>query len=328
MPAGPDGGTATGVAAAPGSSAAAPHRIPVRGWRFVLRRTGRRIMVDRLPLLSAGIAFFALLSIAPVLLVALSVYGAVTTPEQAAEQLSGVADVLPPQLELVVGDQLTSITAASAQVLTVRGLAGLLVALWTATAAMTYLLDALTLAYHEEETRSLARRTGLAFAFVLGGALLLGALIAVVGILARAGVAAPYGVVAVGAPLTWAGLAVLMVLVLSVLYRFAPDRKQARWRWVSGGAVVATGLWVATSVGLFAYVQSLGTYETTYGSLAGVVISMFWLFVTVLLVLMGAVVNAEAECQTAQDSTIGPERPLGERGAVVADSAPPYPGEE
>jgi len=76
-------------------------------------------------------------------------------------------------------------------------------------------------------------------------------------------------------------------------------------------------------VALFAYMQRLGTYESTYGSLAGVAVSMFWLWISVLLVVVGAAVNGEAERQTARDSTVGPERPMGERGAVVADSAPP-----
>jgi membrane protein len=112
-----------------------------------------------------------------------------------------------------------------------------------------------------------------------------------------------------------------------VLYRFAPDRRQPRWRWASWGAVLATVLWVAVSAAFFGYVQSLGTYEATYGSLAGVAISMLWVFLTVLLVVMGAVVNAELERQTSRDSTVGPSRPAGQRGAVVADSVPPYPAE-
>ena len=124
---------------------------------------------------------------------------------------------------------------------------------------------------------------------------------------------------------TWLALAALMSASLAVLYRFAPDRKDARWRWITLGAMGATALWLATSVALFAYVQRLGTYGTTYGSLAGVAISMFWLWVTVLLIVVGAAVNGEAERQTVRDSTVGPERPLGERGAVVADTAPRSP---
>jgi membrane protein len=275
----------------------------------------------------SAIAFFALLSIAPVLLTAVSIYGAINTPEEALQQLSDMAEVLPDDLEPLVADQLTTITAASGQVLTLRGLSGLLAALWTATTAATYLVDALTLAYREQETRGLLRRSGLGLAVVLGGAALLGAAIVGQGLLASVLAAAPGPLAALESVLVWIGLAALMVLVLAVLYRVGPDRRQARWRWISGGAVLATVLWLATTAGLFAYVQGLGDYTATYGSLAGVAISMVWLWLSVFIVVLGAVVDAEAERQTARDSTVGPERPLGERGAVVADSAPPYPEE-
>jgi membrane protein len=282
-------------------------------------------MADRLPLLSAGIAFFAVLSIAPVLVTALSVYGAVNTPEQALRQLANVAGLLPAPLETVVAEQLTTITAASTQVLTRQGLLGLVAALWTATTAATYLIDALTIAYQEQETRTLLKRGRLALSFVLGGALLLGAVLAGVGIASRAVAGAPAPLRVGTYVLVWLTLAAMMVAVLAVLYRLAPDRKQARWRWISWGAALTTLLWVAASAGLFTYVQRLGTHDAIYGSLAGVAISMLWLWISVFLVLMGAVVNAETERQTARDSTTGPERPPGERGAVVADSIPPYP---
>jgi membrane protein len=285
-------------------------------------------MSDRLQVASAGISFFAVLSVAPMLVTALSVYGALHTPEQVIAQLSGATHVLPDPLEPVVADQLVSITEASTEVLTFRGLTGLVIALWTATTAATFLVDALTHAYHETETRSLLRRSSLALAIVLGGALVLGAVIAVGGLLARAMADAPDVVGVAGSVLVWPTLGLLMIGVLDVLYRFAPDRKEARWRWISGGAALATGLWVAVTGIFFAYVQTLGDYESTYGSLAGVAISMFWLWVTVFLVIVGAAVNGEAERQTVRDSTVGPEQPLGARGAVVADSAPPYPGED
>jgi membrane protein len=321
---------ATGAAAlgSSGSDATSPRRIPLRGWARVLGRVGRHVLSDRLMVLSAGISFFAVLSIAPVLVTALSVYGAVNTPAEALEQLSGVVEMLPTELRPIVADQLTTIASASTHVLTWRGLTGLIAALWTATTAASYLIDALTLAYHESETRSFLRRTALALAFVLGGALLLGAVIAIAGVVSDVLDRAPGPIRTVAPVLVWITLAALMALVLDVLYRFAPDRKRARWRWITGGATVTTVLWLATSVGLFAYVQSLGSYESTYGSLAGVAISMFWLWISVFLVIVGAAVNAESERQTVRDSTVGPERPLGERGAVVADSAPPYPDEE
>jgi membrane protein len=281
-------------------------------------------MNDRLQVLSAGIAFFAVLSIAPVLVTALAIYGALNTPEQALQQLSAAAHRLPDALEPVVAEQLTTITNASTQVLTMRGLTGLVAALWTATTAATYLVDALTLAYHETETRGFLRRSTLGLTLVLGGAVVVGAVVALAGVIARVADAAPDPVRAVVEVLAWPALAVVMATVLAVLYRFAPDRRRARWRWISGGAAIATLLWMATSIGLLAYVQSLGSYESTYGSLAGVAISMFWLWISVFLVIVGAALNAEAEQQTVRDSTVGQEQPLGQRGAVVADSASPF----
>ncbi|HYO37639.1 MAG TPA: YihY/virulence factor BrkB family protein [Geodermatophilus sp.] len=320
-----DGATPGTPEERPGVDAASPHRIPLRGWWQILRRSLGNAVGERLMVQVSAVAFFALLSIAPVLLTAVSIYGAINTPEEALQQLSDMAEVLPDDLEPLVADQLTSITAASGQVVTLRGLSGLLAALWTATTAATYLVDALTLAYREQETRGLLRRSGLGLAVVLGGAALLGAAIVGQGLLASVLAAAPGPLRALEPALVWLGLAALMVLVLAVLYRVGPDRRKARWRWISGGAVLATVLWLATTAGLFAYVQGLGDYTATYGSLAGVAISMVWLWLSVFLVVLGAVVDAEAERQTAHDSTVGPERPLGERGAVVADSAPPYP---
>jgi membrane protein len=319
---GPVTGSTEGRTDAEAENAVAPAQLTARSWRQVLRRAAGHSLDARLPFLSAGVAFFAVLSIAPVLVTALSVYGAVNTPAQALSQLSRVAEVLPPQVQSLVADQLTSITTASGTVLTVRGLVGLGLALWTATTAMVGLMDALTVAYHETETRSFPKRTLLALVFVLGGALLLGAVIAVGGVVSRALDGTPDLVRTGVAVVAWPVLALLMSAALAVLYRFAPDRKNPQWRWTSWGATGATALWAVTSAALFAYVQSLGTYETTYGSLAGVAISMLWLWLTVLLIVLGAAVNGEAERQTERDSTVGPERPLGRRGAVVADSTP------
>ena len=302
--------------------AVAPTEIPADSWLQVLKRAGAHMMEARLPLLSAGIAFFAMLSIAPALATAISVYGVVTTSGEALHQLSQVAEMLPPQAQSLVAEQLTRITDASTGVLTVRGLVGLLIALWTATRAVSGLIDALTVAYHETETRGLVRRTGLALLFVLGGGLLLGALLLAAGPVARVVGAAPTAVRVVAAVAAWAGLGVLMSGGLAALYRFAPDRRDARWRWVTWGSTGATLVWVATSAAFFGYVRTLSTYETTYGSLAGVVISMVWVWVSVLLVVAGAAVNGESERQTHHDSTVGPDQPLGRRGAVVADTVP------
>lgn len=311
-----------------GADSVEPRQIPLRGWLVILRRVALRVVPDNFSLYSAGVAFFAVLSIAPVLLTALSVYGAINTPATAVEHLSGVASLMPPALGDLVTDQLVSITAASTQVLTFRGLLALAVALGTAITATTFLIDALTVAYREQETRGMLHRSALALGFVLGGAVALGALITVSTFVSRFLFDAPAWVRVPFLLVVWIGIAALVASGVAVLYRFAPDRRgRARWRWVRGGATAATALWLAVSALLFFYVQNLGTYERTYGSLAGVAISMFWLWLTILLLILGAAFNAEMERQTARDSTVGTERAPGERGAVVADDVPPYPDE-
>lgn len=308
-----------------GAGAIGPRHIPFRAWGHILRRVAGRVMDDRFTLYAAAVAFCAVLSIAPVLLTALSVYGAINTPEQAMDHLSAVVAVLPPALGEVLADQLVSITAASTRLLTARGVFSLAVALATAMAAMNFLIDALTVAYCERETRGMAQRSLLALTFVLGGAVGLGAVITGSAFVTRAVTAMPVPLRALGFAALWVALAALMAVGLAVLYRYAPDRRgKARWGWIGGGSIASTVLWLAVSAALFAYVQNLGTYERTYGSLAGVAISMLWLFVTVLLVILGAAVNAEAERQTARDSTVGDEQPAGQRGAVVADDIPPH----
>lgn len=194
---GPVTGTADERTGAEAEDAVAPAQLTAQSWRQLMRRAAGHAVDARLPFLSAGVAFFAVLSVAPVLVTALSVYGALNTPAQALSQLSRVAEMLPPQVQSLVADQLTSITTASTKVLTVRGLVGLGLALWTATTAMVALIDALTAAYHETETRSFLRRTLLGLVFVLGGALLLGAVIALAGVISRAIDGAP-GFVRVG----------------------------------------------------------------------------------------------------------------------------------
>jgi membrane protein len=123
----------------------------------------------------------------------------------------------------------------------------------------------------------------------------------------------------------WLGLVVAMMAALAVLYRVAPDREAPKMRWVSVGAVTATVLWVIASIGFSLYVDNFSSYGKTYGSLAGVVVLLLWLWITNYLVLLGAEMNAEMEQQTARDTTTGEEQPPGRRGAVKADSTPGDP---
>jgi len=118
----------------------------------------------------------------------------------------------------------------------------------------------------------------------------------------------------------WPMLIVLVMLGLAALYRYAPDRDKPQWRWVSPGAITATILWIVASIGFTVYVANFDSYDKTYGSLGGVVILLTWLYLSALMVLLGAVVNAQSERQTRKDSTAGQPRAMGQRDARAADT--------
>jgi membrane protein len=112
---------------------------------------------------------------------------------------------------------------------------------------------------------------------------------------------------------------------LAVVYRIAPDRDAPQLKWVSLGAIVVTVIWALVSLGFSFYVDNFGSYDKTYGTIAGVIVLMLWLYVTCYLVLFGAEINSEAEHQTAEDTTQGPPVPMGQRNATMADELPDPP---
>jgi membrane protein len=121
----------------------------------------------------------------------------------------------------------------------------------------------------------------------------------------------------------WPLFAVIALVALAAIYRWAPDRERARWHWTSPGAIFATIVWVVASVGFSIYTANFGSYNETYGALGAVVVVMLWLFITTYVIIAGAELNAELERQTALDTTTGPSRPLGERDAYAADTVGP-----
>jgi membrane protein len=128
------------------------------------------------------------------------------------------------------------------------------------------------------------------------------------------------GDTAFGAVLRWLAALVLTTGLFSVLYRFGPSRAKPRWQWVSWGSGIAALLWMLGSLGFSAYVANIGHYDRTYGPLGAVIAFMVWIWVSVLVILIGAELNAEIEHQTAVDSTTGPPMPMGQRGAAMADT--------
>ena len=199
----------------------------------------------------------------------------------------------------------------------------LALALWSASAGVSNLITAISTAYDEEEQRGFVKKRALSLAMTLGAVILLLVVLGLVAVLPIVLQIFSGGALRVVLEIArFLLIAVVVALALAVLYRVAPDRDAPKFRWVSVGAVVATLLWLLASIGFSIYVANFGSYAKTYGALASVVILLFWLWITAYAILLGAEINAEAEQQTAKDSTRGPERPIGQRGAVKADSIP------
>ncbi len=288
----------------------------------MLARTRIEVKGDHIPLLSAGIAFYALLALVPALVAVISVYGLVADAGEVRNQILHVLSAAPREVRELLSTQLESIVGSSGAGTVVAAIIGTLTAIWSASSGLDHLIDALNVAYDEHDDRGFVRRKLLALSFTLGAVVfmviafvtiaLLPALIAQTGI----GTA---GRVIVGV-LRWVVLLGGMQVGLAVLYRYGPDRDAPKWRWVSAGAVVASLLWIVASIAFSVYTANFAKYNETYGSLGAVVILMLWLFLTALAVLVGAEINAETERQTERDTTEGRPKRMGERNAHAADT--------
>ena len=301
--------------AAHGRAADGPTEIPRRGWKDVLVRVKAEAKDDQLPFLAGGVAFFALIALVPAMIALVSLFGLVADPADVQEQVNDSLAGAPAEVQDLVQSQLEGVTDASGAGLGIGLAVGVAVALWSASAGMLNLIGALNRVYDERESRKFVRLRGLALALTVGAILFVVLAVLAVTVVGDGGL--------VLAILRWPALAAAFIFGLAVLYRLGPDRADARWQWITPGAIVATVLWLLGSLAFSLYTSSFASYNETYGALGAVVITMLWLQLTAFAVLVGAELNAELEHQTAVDSTTGPELPLGQRGATMADSVGP-----
>jgi membrane protein len=305
-----------------GRHADTPQQIPARGWWDILWRVKAEMSKDNLSVLSAGIAFYSLLAIFPALAAAVSIYGLVFDPHGVEQQLSSVISIIPEEARKIITDQLTMITSQPKQSLGWGVVVALVFALWSASSAIQTLMTGLNIVYDEREQRGVVRFYATALGLTVGGI--------VFGLVALSLIAAlPAALKFVGLPHSvettlllarWPLLAISVMFALAVLYRFAPSREKPRWLWVSWGAVVATVLWLLSSILFSYYVSHFASYNQTYGTLGAVVILLMWFYLTGYVVLMGGEFNAEMEHQTAKDTTEKRGAPMGRRQAQMADT--------
>lgn len=316
-----DEAEAVRAGAAIGRGATTPVAIPWLGWRQVIRRTLSDMVSDRIGLSAAGCAFWGTLALFPAISMLVSLYGLVFDPLTVEPQLQVLRRLLPISAFALIQDRVHVLVAHGRGSLSASLLISTLVALWSATSGTKSVLAALNVAYDETESRSLIRfqltALGMTACAVVAAVLAMALLVALPAALDFLEVRL-HQALAIQA-ISYAVLLGMVLLSLSLLYRFGPSRRAARWRWVTPGSMVATVLWLAASLLFTLYVGHVASYDATYGPLGAVIGVMMWFYVTAYAVLLGAELNAELELQTARDSTDGPPKPLGRRGAYVAD---------
>jgi len=305
-----------------GRQADKPSEIPAKGWKDIAHRVGKEMKDDHAVLSAAGVAFYGFLAAIPALAALVSVYGLFAEPDQVQSRVEDLFGALPEDARTLLTSQLKSIVSSSGGSLTFGLILGIVLSLWAASSGVSHLMEAMNVAYDEHDHRKFWKVRGLALLLTLGAIVFI---VFAIGVIAA--LPAALGQSSLPGPvqwllrvLVWPVLAVGFVIGIAVLYRYGPDRDAPRWRWVSWGAVVAVVLWIVASIVFQLYTANFGSYNKTYGSLAAVVVLMMWLFITALVIIVGAEVNAEMEHQTAKDTTEGPERPLGQRDAAMADT--------
>jgi membrane protein len=308
----------------PGAAARSPWQLPLAAWIQIFKRVWAMIGFHNLWLLSGGVAFFTFLAITPLLASTVMIYGMIGDGAMVERQIASLTDIIPGDVAAVLERQLVAAVNTNAGAKGVALAVTLFFSLYGATRAAGGMISALNIINEEIETRNLLQFTLRAVSLTLAaiGIAVTGLSSASVFALLQTASSDLLGPVAtpVVKLLTWIAALLLASFGFAMIMRFGPDRAPAKWRWLTPGSVLATVLFLAISFGFSLYVAYISDYNATYGSLSAIVVFLMWLVLSAFGVLLGALVNAEAERQTFTDSTEGAERPLGERGAVLADS--------
>jgi len=305
-----------------GREAEKPTEIPAKGWKDILWRTYEEFSKDRITSVAAGVTYYALLAVFPAIAALVSIYGLFADPATIRDHLNAMSGVLPGGALEIIGEQVQRIASKGGGALGFGFVFGLAISFWSANAGMKAVFDALNIVNDEEEKRSFLRLNLISLTFTLCAILFV--LFALAGIVVLPIV---FNFIGLGegsewllSLLRWPVLLVGVIFGLSLIYRFGPSRDKAEWRWVTPGGIVAAILWIAVSMLFSWYVSNFGSYNETYGSLGAVIGFMTWIWLSSIIVLLGAEINAEMEHQTVKDTTQGIDQPMGTRGAKMADT--------
>jgi membrane protein len=303
-----------------GREATAPTEIPTRGWKDIFWRVYGGIEHDRVLANAAAVVFYALLAVFPALAALVSIYGLFASPGDVAAQLDTLNGVLPGGAMDVIGDQLHRLSQQHGSTLGISFVISLAVSLWSANGGVKALFDALNVVYEEQEKRSFVVLNAISLAFTVSMLVFLLVAVACVVVLPLAFGHLPPVLGTILGIARWPILLILMAMILAVVYRFGPSRRAPRWRWISWGSAFAAVTWLGASALFSWYAANFGSFNKTYGSLGAVVGFMTWMWLSIIVVLLGGKLNAEIEHQTARDTTDGRPKPMGARGARMADT--------
>ena len=269
--------------------------------------------------------FYLLLSIFPGIAALFSIYGLFANPADIAGHLDALANVAPGGAIDLLREDMTRLASNGGTTLGLGFLVSLAVSLWTTNSGVSAIFDALNIVYGEKEKRGLFRFYLTTLTFTLASIVFILLAIAVVVLLPVVlnFIPLPGGTDLLVKIARWPILFVLTALALAALYRYGPSRAEARWRWITWGSAFATVMWIAASVLFSWYVANFGSYNKTYGSLGAIIGFMTWIWISIIVVLVGAKIDAEMEHQTARETTAGQPKPLGMRGARMADTVGP-----
>ncbi|WP_244999562.1 YihY/virulence factor BrkB family protein [Brevundimonas nasdae] len=302
-----------------GRMAQRPEHIPRKGWTDILWRAVSSYFGDRVGFVAGGVTFFTLLSLFPLMGSFVTLYGLFANPADAWGRLHFLYSILPDSIAEFLGAQMQRLAENSNGQLTFTLIWTLLLSLWTANGAVKMLFYGINVAYHEVEKRNIVRYNLLCMGFTVGGLMAVlvssGLVVGVPVVVKLFGLEEEWGLFA---PLRWPILLVGYVAALTLIYRLAPCREKARWRWLTPGAIFAAVVSVTLSF-VFSWYLNNFVRTDSYGPLAAIMGFLLWTWLSVQVILMGAALNAEIEHQTAVDTTTGKAKPIGERGAKVAD---------
>ncbi|MCD7110871.1 YihY/virulence factor BrkB family protein [Rhizobium sp. DKSPLA3] len=305
-----------------GRLAETPSAIPYPGLKDVFWRVIAEISEDRVTLIAAGVTYYLLLALFPALAALVSIYGFVADPGAIGAQVTLLSDIVPTGSLDIILDQLKTLATQKTSTLSIGFIFGLVVALWSAHNGMRALFDAMNIAYGETEKRGFFKMTGLGFLFTLGALGVAVVVISAIGILPAmlSFLWLDRWVELLARFARWPLMLAIVCFATMMLYRYGPSRETAQLRWLTWGAAFTSIAWLGASLGFSYYIENFANYNATYGTLGALIGFMVWTWMSVIILIVGAEINAELEHQTTVDSTTGHPMPMGERGAYVADT--------